>query len=76
MGYIEKWKSEINSIRYKKAIGSLEPPPEIPPPKEIYSPEAWSFVSFVLPLVLIPLAIKGATMVAKEVKKAIDKKKS
>lgn len=73
MNYWEKWKFEYH---VQKGRNLEIPPPEIPLPKEIYSPEAWSFVSFILPLVLIPLAIKGATMVAKEVKKAIDKIKS
>ena len=40
-----------------------------------FSPKGWSFVSFIVPLVLIPAAVKGATMLAKEVKKAMDKKK-
>jgi len=40
-----------------------------------FSPKAWGFVSFVLPLMLVPLAVKGAQMAAKEIKKAMDKKK-
>jgi len=40
-----------------------------------FSPQGWSFVSFVLPLVLIPAGIKVAKMAATEVKKAIDKNK-
>ena len=40
-----------------------------------FSPKLWGFVSFILPLMAVPLAIKGVTYVAKEVKKAMDKKK-
>lgn len=40
-----------------------------------FSPKGWGFVSFIVPLILIPAAVKAATMVAKEVKKQIDKKK-
>jgi len=68
MNYLEKWKSEVNSIRYKIAIESLKPPPEIPPPR-------FKFVSFILPLMLIPLAIKGATEIRKAIKKQVDKNK-
>ena len=40
-----------------------------------FSPTAWSFVSFILPLALIPAGVKAVTTVAKEVKKAVDKNK-
>jgi len=33
-----------------------------------YSPKAWSFVSFFLPLMAIPLAVEGVKYVAKKVK--------
>lgn len=41
-----------------------------------FSPEGWSFVSFIAPLIAIPLAVKGAQYAAKEVKKAVDKNKT
>lgn len=40
-----------------------------------FSPQGWGFVSFILPLMAVPLAIKGAQLAAKEIKKAIDKNK-
>ena len=40
-----------------------------------FSPQGWGFVSFVLPLVIVPLAVKGAQMAGKAIKKEIDKKK-
>ncbi len=33
-----------------------------------YSPKGWSFVSFILPLVAIPLAVEGVKYVTKKVK--------
>ncbi|MFW9880527.1 MAG: hypothetical protein ACFFG0_46250 [Candidatus Thorarchaeota archaeon] len=41
-----------------------------------FSPKGWSFVSFIAPLVAIPLAVKGAQYAAKEIKKAVDKNKA
>lgn len=41
-----------------------------------YSPKGWSFLSFVAPLVAVPLAIKGAQYAAKKIKKAVDKNKA
>lgn len=40
-----------------------------------FSPKSWGFVSFILPLMAVPLAIKGAQFAAKEIKKHMDKKK-
>ena len=68
MNYLEKWKSEANDIKYKKAIESLEKRLEKPPPR-------FKFVSFILPLMLIPLAIKGVTEIGKAIKKQVDKDK-
>jgi len=38
----------------------------------VYSPKLWSFASFILPLVAVPLAVEGVKYVAKKVK---DRKK-
>ncbi len=67
MGYINDWKK---ALRTKE---NIEPPEGYP--HRDFSPKLWGFVSFFLPLMAIPLAIKGATIIAKEVKKQIDKKK-
>ena len=40
-----------------------------------FSPQGWSFVSFILPLMVVPLAVKGVQMAATEIKKAVDKNK-
>lgn len=39
------------------------------------SPTGWAFVSFFLPLMAIPLAVKGIKKGAELIKKEIDKKK-
>lgn len=39
------------------------------------SPEGWGSVSFIAPLVAVPLAVKGAEMAYKEYKKYKEKKK-
>lgn len=41
-----------------------------------FSPKKWSLVSFFLPLAVIPVAVKGAQYAAKEIKKAVEKKKA
>lgn len=40
-----------------------------------FSPHGWGFVSFVLPLMAVPLAIKGAQMAGKAIQKEIKKRK-
>ena len=58
--YAEKWIRQAQHI--KKGVQKL-------------SPNAWGFVSFVLPLMAVPVAVKGAQMAGKAIKKEIDKKK-
>lgn len=40
-----------------------------------FSPKAWGFVSFILPLIAVPLAISVATKGAELVKKEMAKRK-
>ncbi|MCP4762577.1 MAG: hypothetical protein GY870_12425 [archaeon] len=57
--YVEKWIREGQHI--KKGV-------------KRFSPTGWSFVSFMLPLMAVPLAVKGATYAAKAIKKELDKR--
>ncbi len=68
MGYINDWKE---ALRTKENIEPIEGYPH-----RDFSPKAWSFVSFFLPLMAIPLAIKGVQAIAKAVKKNKEKKEA
>lgn len=62
MGYLNDMKEALRTEK------NLEPPEGYPHSK------LRSFVSFVLPLMLIPLAVKGIQSVAKAVKESKTKK--
>ena len=63
MGYFNDWKEAITKEK------NIEPPEGYPHSK------LWGFVSFIFPLMLLPLAAKGIKMGIEAFKKSKDKKK-